>query len=358
MNRIPPTLVAGVLTSVALLPIIAIALLVRGIALAISHLARIMEPAYVPWPDLLTYDPVLGWKPGPNLDAHYYAKSDDVFHLVTDSEGWAGRCSVEEADIIAIGDSFTFGYGIDSDHAFFALNPSLRVKPVGAPGYSMVHGIRIIEQMGSRLRGKHVLWMVYLENDLQDNLAPNMQHYRQPFLRPSADGKGWTIADEHISPEPWTASKTTRRSDMLPAFCVPGPIADRAYSACHWLLRRAHELCSSFGAELSVISLPHRSLLTKQGCARLAENSPAPDAFDPSLPDQRLRGICEGLRLPFFAGRELFHYRHYKEREGIHWNRRGHRRMAELLLQIRSSTAGPLNSDAEAGLTVDAPART
>jgi hypothetical protein len=358
MNRIPFTLVAGVLTSVALLPIIAAALLARGIALAISSLARAMEPAYVPWPDLLTYDPVLGWKPRPNLDTHYYAKNDDVFHLVTDSEGWAGRCSVEEADMVAIGDSFTFGYGIDSDHAFFALNPSLRVKPVGAPGYSMVHGIRLIEQLGSRLRGKHILWMVYLENDLQDNLAPNMRHYRQPFLRPSADRTDWITADEHISPEPWTASKTTPRRDMLAAFCVPGPIADRAYSACDWLLHRAHGLCSDLGAELAVISVPHRSLLTKSGCARVAANSPQPDAFDPSLPDQRLSAICEKLRIPFFAGRELFQYRHYKELEGIHWNRRGHRRMAELLLRIPRSTSEALQSHAETGLTVDAPART
>ena len=334
MNRIPSTLVAGVLTSVALLPIIAIALLVRGIALAISGLARTMEPAYTPWRDLMTYDPFLGWKPRPNLSAHYYADNDDVFQLETDKEGWPGRCSVEEADIVAIGDSFSFGYGTDSKHAFFSLNPTLRVKPVGAPGYSMVHGVLIMEHLGHQLHGKRVVWMTYPENDLQDNLVPNMRLYRAPFLRPSADRTSWEIASEHLSPEPWTASQTISRQTMLAAFCVPGPIAERAYSASEWLLRRAHALCQEHGAQLEVISVPHRILLTDAGRAKLASLTTTPDAVDPSLPDQRLGAVCAQLRVPFVAGRDVFKFEDYKDREGIHWNRRGHRRMAELLQRI------------------------
>jgi len=337
MNRIPSTLVAGVLTSVVLLPVIAIALLVRGIALLISHLARAIEPTYVSWRDLMTYDPLLGWKPRPNLNAHYYADNDDIFSLVTDKEGWPGRCSIEEADIVTIGDSFTFGYGISSAQAFFSLDSSLRIKPVGAPGYSMVHGVRLIEQLGSRLRGRRVLWMVYLENDLQDNLVPNMRHYRAPFLRPLADRSGWEIVSDHISPEPWTASQTTSRLTMLAAFCVPGRIADRSYSACEWLLQRANALCQEHGAQLAVMSVPHRALLTEEGCSQLAALSPAPEHFDPSLPDQRIGAACNRLEIPFVAGRDVFTYTDYKEREGIHWNSRGHRRMSELLVQIEQT---------------------
>jgi hypothetical protein len=344
MSRLPFTVAAGFLSAVALLPIITVALMVRGIALAVSSLARAIEPSYVPWRDLMTYDPVLGWKPRPNLDANYYADNDDVFQLVTDTEGWPGRCSVEQADVIAIGDSFTFGYGIDSERAFFSLDSSIRVKPVGAPGYSMVHGIRIMEQLGGRLRGKRVLWMVYLENDLQDNLVPNMRQYRAPFLRSSADRTSWEIASEHISPEPWTASQTTSRHAMLAVFCVPGPIADRAYSACEWLLHRAHAICLEQDAELAVVSVPHRMLLSDKGCSLLATLSPAPEDFDPSLPDQRLGAVCNRLEIPFVAGREVFNYADYKDREGIHWNGRGHRRMAALIARVVRHPLGTHNA--------------
>jgi hypothetical protein len=334
MNRIPSAVMVALVSSLALLPIIIVTLLVRAIALAISTIAKVFEPSYVPWRDLMAYDPVYGWKPRPNLDTHYYADRDDVFHLTTDEEGWPGRRSVDEADVIAVGDSFAFGYGIDSAQAFFSLEPLLRIKPVGAPGYSMVHGLRIIEQLGSRLSGKSVLWMIYLENDLQDNLAPNMHHYRAPFLRPAGEGTSWEVASEHISPEPWTTSKTTSRAAMLACFCVPGPIADRAYSACEWLLHRAYAVCRRHDAELVIISVPHRSLLSDQGCSWLAKLSPAPEKFDPSLPDQKIGAVCERLQIRFVAGRELFQYSDYKDREGIHWNARGHRRMAALASQM------------------------
>jgi hypothetical protein len=349
MNRIPSTVAVALVSSIALLPIILVALLLRGIRLAVSSLARAIEPSFVSWRDLMAFDPILGWKPRPNLRASYCADYDDVFQLVTDAEGWPGPGSVEEAHIVAIGDSFAFGYGVDSHRAFFSLDTSLRVKAVGAPGYSMVHGVRLMEQFGARLRGKHVLWMVFPENDLQDNLVPNMRHYRAPFLRLCENGTDWEIASGHITPEPWTASLTTSRAEMLAAFCVPGLIADRAYSACDWLLHRAHTICQDHDAKLAVITVPHRALLTAKGCSELATLSPSPEEFDPSLPDQRIGDACNTLRIPFLSGREIFQYADYKHREKIHWNSRGHRRMAKLLKRFvqEASVAPPLRVDAQ-----------
>lgn len=334
MNRIASALSATVISSIVLLPIILVALLVRGIGLAVSALARVLEPSWVSWRELMAFDPTLGWRPRPNLNAHYYVENDDVFRLVTDAEGWPGHRSLEESDIVVIGDSFAFGYGMGTNGAFFSLDSSLRVKAVGAPGYSMVHGVRLLEQLGARLRGKHVIWMVYPENDLQDNLVPNLHHYRAPFLRQSVDPTGWEIASEHVSPEPWTASKTASRNEMLAAFCVPGPIADRAYAACDWLFHRAQTLCQANDAKLAVIAVPHRSLLTAEGCAKLAMRSPDPDKFDPSLPDQKIGEACNRLQIRFVAGRDVFNHGDYKPREGIHWNHRGHQRMAALLPRL------------------------
>ena len=97
-----------------------------------------------------------------------------MFRLVTDRDGWPGAGSLDDAKVVVIGDSFAFGYGVDTNRSFAALTPSLAVKAIAAPGYSMVQGVRLMEQLGERLRGKLVLWFIFLENDLQDNLAPEM----------------------------------------------------------------------------------------------------------------------------------------------------------------------------------------
>jgi hypothetical protein len=351
MRKLAASLIAGLVSGVVLLPIVALALAVRSVPWTVRLLARLLEPRYVSWTALMRFDPVLGWRPNADLDRYYLADRDDVFRVVTDAEGWPGTCPLDDCDVIALGDSFAFGYGVDPEQTFSALNPALAVKGVGAPGYSMVHAVRVLEQLGQRLNGKLVVWLIYLENDLQDNLAPNMRQYRAPFVRRIVDG-GWEIASEHISPEPWRCSWTNRtRLDMLAQFCVPGPIADRAFSASAWLLARAHALCINNGAELAVVSLPHRNLLHADGHAQLAAMTAAPETFDPALPDRRLAETCNRLGVTFVAGRDVFRYADYKRDEGVHWNPQGHRRMAELLQRIydkSSATAPGASTDAAA----------
>jgi hypothetical protein len=357
MRKLAASLLAALVSGVVLLPIVALALAIRIIPATVRLLARLLEPRYVPWTGLMRYDPVLGWKPNSDLDTYYLADRDDVFRVVTDAEGWPGTRPLDDCDVIALGDSFAFGYGADPEQMFSALNPALTVKGVGAPGYSMVHAVRLLDQLGRRLNGKLVVWLIYLENDLQDNLAPNMRQYRAPFMRLTADG-GWEIVSEHISPEPWRCSYTNRtRLDMLAEFCVPGPIADRAFSASASLLGRAHALCVNNGAELAVVSLPHRILLHADGHAQLAAMTATPAAFDATLPDRRLAETCNRLGVAFVAGRDVFRYGDYKRHEGVHWNAQGHRRMAELLQRIydKSSAAkSPGSADAAAAAEVPA----
>jgi hypothetical protein len=121
-------------------------------AAAVRGLGRAMESRFVPWPDLMMFDAALGWRPRPGLDTHYLAELDDVFRVVTDREGWPGHGSVEASEAVVIGDSFAFGYGVDTHKSFAEITPGLRVKGVGAPGYSMVQGVLLMEQSGSSSR--------------------------------------------------------------------------------------------------------------------------------------------------------------------------------------------------------------
>lgn len=332
MPRFLVAALAAVPCFVLLLPAFAAAAVLALVARVVGAAARLVEPRFVSWTDLMIFEPRLGWKPRPNLDARYLADHDDVFRIVTDADGWPGLRSVEESDIVAIGDSFAFGYGVDPARSFAGIDPTSRVKAVGAPGYSMVHGVRLMERLGTRLAGKLVIWFVYLENDLQDNLVPEMRQYRAPFARRTPAG-GWEIADAHITSQRWTCSDLDRRR-LFPLMCVPGPVAERAYAACDYLLERAATVCAAVGARLAVLTIPHPMQLTAAGVAQLAASSGRPEATDADLPDRRLAAMCERLAIPFVAGKRHLSRADYKRREGIHWNERGHRRVAMIVREF------------------------
>jgi hypothetical protein len=115
---------------------------------------------------------------------------------------------------------------------------------------------------------------------------------------------------------------------------VDGPIADCAYSACEFLINRGHAACQRAGARLVVVTIPHPLQLTPRGLESLAAMSGAESRFDGNLPDRRIAGICHSLQVSFVSGRTRLSRRDYKRREGIHWNERGHRRIANLLQEL------------------------
>jgi hypothetical protein len=324
---------------ILLLPVLAAATALLLFVSTVRGLASLLERRFIQWPELLAFDRELGWKPRPNLDVHYLADGDDVFRVVTDREGWPGSRSIEESPLVVIGDSFAFGYGVDPERSFASQDRRMGIKAIGAPGYSMVQGVVLMEHFGPRLAGKLVVWMAYLENDLQDNLAPEMRRYRAPFVRPSASAPdGWEIVDEHVGPHAWQCSNLDRRR-LFPSFCVPGPMADRAYSAADYLIGRAAAACRRAGAQLAIVTVPTPMQLTKDGMIRMGEFSGRPGECDVSLPDRHIAESCRRHGVPMVAGKDRLTWQDYKRREGIHWNERGHRRVAVVLRELFDSFA-------------------
>ena len=353
MPRFFVAAIAAVPCFVLLLPAFAAAAVLVFVSRLVGAIASLIEPRFVAWTELMAFEPRLGWKPVPNLDTSYLADHDDVFRIVTDGEGWPGRRSIEQSDVVVIGDSFAFGYGVDTDRSFAEIDPSTRVKAAGAPGYSMVHGVLLLEILGRRLQDKLVVWFVFPENDLQDNLVPEMRRYRAPFVRPNRLSGQWEIVDDHVTPERWTCSDLDKRR-LFPIMCVPGPIAEQAYSACEYLVERAWTVCLASGARLAVLTIPHPMQLTADGVAQLAALSGRPEACDENLPDRRLAASCERFGVPFVAGKSHLSRADYKRREGIHWNERGHRRIAGVVRHLATSIRA---GAAEAPLMLREPAR-
>jgi hypothetical protein len=304
MARLLVAAIALVPCLILLLPIFAITGVLWTFASAVRALSKLFEPEFIRWTELSVFDRKLGWKPKPDLDVHYLVELDDVYRVVTDEEGWPGKRSLDSC-------------------------PRLPVKAVGAPGYSMVHGVLLMELLARRLSGKLVVWFVYMENDLQDNLVPEMRQYRAPFVRP-APPHGWQIVDEHIVPQPWRCSNLDTKR-LFPHFCVPGPLADRAFSAADYLIGRALEACNRADAHLVLFTIPHPMQLSRDGVATLAMRSGNGTACDEDYPDRRIADSCQRHGVPVIIGKDHLSAREYKRREGIHWNERGHRRMAVLL---------------------------
>jgi hypothetical protein len=118
---------------------------------------------------------------------------------------------------------------------------------------------------------------------------------------------------------------------------VPGPLADRAYAGADYLIGRAAAACRRAGAHLVLVSIPDPTQLTAAGRAKLAALSGSPASCDENLPDRRIADICRRHGVPFIAGKEYLSAHDYKRIEGLHWNARGHRRMADVLRRVYES---------------------
>jgi hypothetical protein len=344
MLRVLIAAVAVIPCVIVLTPAIAATVMLFLFAATVRAIARLFAPSFMTWGELIEFDRTLGWKPRPRLNGHYLVQGDDVFEVVTDEEGWPGRRSLDQSPVVAIGDSFAFGYGVDAHHTFAEVGSRVIVKGVGAPGYSMVQGVLLMEQLGQRLKGKLIVWFVFLENDIQDNLAPEMRGYRAPFARLDRVADRWDVVANHLSPAKWECSNLDVRR-LFPMLCVPGPVADRAYAACDYLIERARTACLRAGAQLVVLTIPDPRQLTAAGRRTLASLSGNAELYDVDLPDRRIAESCRRHQVPVLAGKDHLSIREYKRREGIHWNERGHRRIASLLAELHASfCSGALDS--------------
>lgn len=327
--------VASVVGAVAVLPVLTLAApfwLVAAGTRAVAALIRRFSPAGSEWHELIRFEPVIGWRPRPDLDTH--AKGvNGAFRVTTGEDGWRGRGTVDEADIVVVGDSFAFGYGAHERHFFGNRVAGRRVKCIGANGYSMVHGLLWMERLADRLDGKLVVWLVYYGNDLHDNLAPNLGRYRMPFVRESADG--WERVTDHVSPDPWPLADGKNDYERLAEICAGGFFARRVFGAVAHLIEGARDLLAARGARLVVVGIPDASQVDPARLHVLTRFAPADGSFDPGLPDRRLAEICGGLGVEFVTLSDHLRPRDH-QRNDCHWTPSGHRRVARLLERLHA----------------------
>lgn len=326
---------SGLVAVVPALLVIAPFLLMGGLTRAMGK--RRQQPDSLHWKQLVQYEPEVGWRPRPNMDA--LGKADEVFRVKTGPDGWRGSVPMVDADIVVFGDSFAFGHGAENDGMYSNFCKNLRVKPIGSDGYNMVHSVLWMRRFGPQLAGKTVAWFIYCGNDLHENLVPSMQQYRMPFVRETSGSDGWEIVTSHVSSEPWPFWSPRDDSRSLAEFCCVTANSNRVFSAADYLIRQAAETCAAAGAHLVVVSVPMREQIIVLGQQKLASLAPDSESFDLDRPDKRLQESCHRAGVPFLPLKSHLTGRHYFPAD-IHWTKPGHQRVGKLLVDLHESRVG------------------
>jgi hypothetical protein len=356
------TILAAVTAVIALLLLLPLVLLILPfwfVSILTRSIARIIEPEFLTREQLIQFDPVFGWRARPNLDTHHLMV--DVFHIRTDQDGWRGRHSLAESDIVVFGDSFAAGYGVSDRHFFANLSGGYKIKSVGIGGYSMVQELLWMKELKNSLHRKLVVWFIYYGNDLFDNLMPDLRGYRKPFVRESSMTGEWEIVSSHVAPEQWSIIHQGRMQGQhhipkLAELCSDTFLAKRAYRACEYLIETAKQICDEVQAQLVVVGIPDATQLTTTGRQNLKTMGGESASFDADRPDKELARICQSRGLHFQAGKTFLDAGCYKIND-CHWNEKGHRRVCEAVNAFARSRRGgvrPMNEAAEAGAFVQA----
>jgi len=347
--RVLIALVAAPLGWLLVLPALLVAAPFVLTAYLTRRLADWLGPKAVPWEELIQFEPVFGWRSRAGLSAIALDFNGDPFRVTTDSDGWRGGSSLDEAEVICFGDSFAFGSGIDDEHFFAELDGSPAIKAIGVPGYNLVQSYLWMAELREHLRGKQVVWLVYPANDLDDNLLPNMERYRMPFLR-KVDGT-WAIHSAHVTPEPWTIESRRQNVDRVIEIGAGTPRTDRVMDGFRWLLGQASDVCSSVGATLTVVNVPDLARMSGDALdAALADHRYA-DRFDAEGPARSMGEICEDLGANYLDLGQYLEPVDYLERD-VHWNEIGHQKVARVLRSLHTTSDRQREAESEAALAV------
>jgi hypothetical protein len=317
-------------------PVALAALIFAGFGLLVRFFVQIFEPRFLSWHELIEFEPDVGWKSRANVRTHYLA--DDVYPVTTDADGWRGRSSIADSQVIVFGDSFAWGHGIDDENFFSNRTDTVKVKAVGSDGYNLVQELLWMRRLAPQLRGKLVVWFIYFGNDLYENLTPDMCGYRMPFVRPLNGTGTWEIVSSHVTPKQWFFAPRSNGNERdyyakLAELCSRSFLSERAYPACEYLLREGRDLCRESGAELVAMTIPDITQMTSFGKAVLLKHGGDPNSFDADFPDRRFGEICGKLGIRLVRLKDHLSRADYKVGD-CHWNAAGHRKVADLLAQL------------------------
>ncbi|OHA26495.1 MAG: hypothetical protein A3C06_02870 [Candidatus Taylorbacteria bacterium RIFCSPHIGHO2_02_FULL_46_13] len=313
----------------------------------ISVLVKISEklkPKIVVWEDIIQFDQRLGWRVKPKVDAHM--EVDNVYHLTTGEEGWRGNFNLKESTVVAVGDSFVFGQGVDDKDYFANLTHSAHVKPLGAPGYGATHYLLLLQSLTTELKGKLVIWFVYTGNDFRESIRPSSYGNKSPYVFYNRKRGQWEIQTDHINPQrlPFNFEKSYNVSiPELADLFSKNHLSEYAYAAFEYLAKEAQKHCDTHGAKFVIITTPVRWFLDGNYTFKIKRHASKPDDFSVKYPDEQAAIICKRNGIVCKSCFDEFSLDDFLPRD-LHWSRKGNQTAANIIDALyRSFVRGELN---------------
>ncbi len=321
-------------------PLLALAILL-GLPLALELGARAwLGDAFapevvteIPLQGCVAFDAELGWRNPPGLRARTVLPSLEqplfTSQVTINARGLRDRAHALAKPagvrrVVAVGDSFTWGWGVDDGLAWADLlerdlGPGVEVVNLGVPGFSTDQELLFLEREGVRYAPDLVL-LCFALNDVEGNEADFLNGFGKPRLEPDGAG-GWRWANLPVANTPEAARRAgappsalerlARRLALVrllrgapravvrpnrlalpdlppdelrallratpwplpPPDAVPGLLErlDDERSSTRELLRRMAERCRALGVPLVAFSIaPHDPYLTIPGLAEPA----------------------------------------------------------------------------------------
>lgn len=178
-----------------------------------------------PWDRVKVADPVLGYRPSPYFEQH-------------DAWGFRNPAVPERADVIAIGDSMTFGYSASPEEAWprqLAARAQATVYQLAFGGYGACEYQELLQQ-GLTLQPRVGLVGTYVANDISDCFKAVYVQARFPDLRSTDPAVLAEIAEaDRAGTLPDVLYRELGWSTEPPPFSLGGWIAE--HSALYGLLR-------------------------------------------------------------------------------------------------------------------------
>ncbi len=161
-----------------------------------------------------------------DIRLNYPGKLDYTFS--TNSEGFRGPewdMSLERRNVVLLGDSFGFGWGVAwgetvgqlLEKRLQKIDPRFQVINLAQSGYSINAVVRTFEIYKERFNPEQVVY-VFCPNDLEGMTPPlSSGGYQLAYQPRSGDAQGFILMREHNQPDYWSWDKF-RRGSYLHAF--------------------------------------------------------------------------------------------------------------------------------------------
>ncbi len=172
-------------------------------------------------PGMILYDAQLGWKLKPLWSGKHHHYDYDAAYTVN-REGFRGTdAQPQDVDYAIIGDSFSFGLGVNDDETFTALlNSNSEVGRVfrnySVPGYSTDQQLLLLHRLKDAIRSEVIL-VVYLGNDIFDNMRdyPLQAEHAKPYFKLDSGKLALHNTPVPLAPKPALARKDSVSSIVL-----------------------------------------------------------------------------------------------------------------------------------------------